>query len=47
MGLDYTGGCVNFRDVGELLNLLADRQVMPERRILRGGQNVLGAGGEG
>jgi protein-tyrosine phosphatase len=37
MGFDYTSGCVNFRDVGEVLNLLADRTVMPERRILRGG----------
>jgi protein-tyrosine phosphatase len=37
MGFDYTSGCVNFRDVGEVLNLLADRTVMPERRILRRG----------
>jgi protein-tyrosine phosphatase len=37
MGFDCTSGCVNLRDVGEVLNLLADRTVMPERRILRGG----------
>ena len=29
MGLDYTSGCVNFRDVGEWVNLLASRPVLP------------------
>lgn len=38
MGLDYTQGCVNFRDVGETLNVLADRVVLPPRRLLRGGK---------
>lgn len=38
MGLDYTKGCVNFRDVGECVNLIAAREVLPLRRILRGGK---------
>lgn len=38
MVLDYSKGCVNFRDVGECLNLLADKDVLPTRRILRGGK---------
>jgi len=38
MSLDYSTGCVNFRDVGECINLLADRDVLPRRRILRGGK---------
>lgn len=38
MGLDYSKGCVNFRDVGECINLLAGRDVLPTRRIYRGGK---------
>jgi len=38
MGLDYSMGCVNFRDVGECINLVADRDVLPLRRMLRGGK---------
>lgn len=38
MSLDYSQSCVNFRDVGECINLLADREVLPLRRILRGGK---------
>ena len=38
MGLDYLKGCVNFRDVGECVNLLADQEVLPLRRIMRGGK---------
>ena len=38
MALDYSKGCVNFRDVGECLNLIADREIFPVRRILRGGK---------
>ena len=38
MDLDYTEGCVNFRDVGEWLNMLADREVFPKGRLLRGGK---------
>jgi protein-tyrosine phosphatase len=38
MGLDYSKGCVNFRDVGECINLLAGRDLLPVRRILRGGK---------
>ena len=38
MGLDYSKGCVNFRDVGECVNLLAGHEVLPLRRIMRGGK---------
>ncbi len=38
MGLDYSAGCVNFRDVGECLNLIAGEVLLPPRRILRGGK---------
>ncbi len=38
MALDYSKGCVNFRDVGECLNLIADREIFPVRRILRCGK---------
>ncbi len=38
-GLDYTsGGCVNFRDVGECVNLLAGAEVLPVGLLLRGGK---------
>lgn len=39
MGLDYTeNGCVNFRDVGESVNILAGRVLLPAGRMLRGGK---------
>lgn len=38
MGLDYSQGCVNYRDVGECINLLADSNILPVRRIFRGGK---------
>lgn len=38
MKLDYSKGCVNFRDVGEYVNLIAQKEVLPEKRILRGGK---------
>ena len=38
MALDYTQGCVNFRDVGEWINLISGEARLPERRILRGGK---------
>lgn len=38
MGLDYTAGCVNFRDVGEALELIADEPVFPMGRLFRGGK---------
>jgi protein-tyrosine phosphatase len=38
MGLDYSGGCVNFRDAGEWVNLIAGCGVIPTGRILRGGK---------
>ena len=37
MGLDYTKGCVNFRDVGAFVNLISEKTVLPEGRIYRGG----------
>jgi protein-tyrosine phosphatase len=38
MGLNFAAGCVNFRDVGACVNLLAERAVLPEGRLLRGGK---------
>lgn len=38
MGLDYSAGCVNFRDVGEFVNWLAGAKVLPENKLLRGGK---------
>ena len=38
MGLDYSRGCVNFRDVGEWLECLAGRRVIPHGRLLRCGK---------
>lgn len=38
MGLDYTDGCVNFRDVGEFVNLLAGTDIMKTGLLLRGGK---------
>lgn len=38
MGLDYSSGCVNFRDVGEALELIAEVPVFPTRKLFRGGK---------
>ncbi|MBN2103760.1 tyrosine-protein phosphatase [bacterium] len=38
MGLDYTNGCVNFRDVGEWVNEIAKRPLLPVNRLYRGGK---------
>lgn len=38
MGLDYSSGCVNFRDVGESLELIADSPIFPTRKLFRGGK---------
>jgi len=38
MGLDYSAGCVNFRDVGDSLALVADADIFPTRRLFRGGK---------
>jgi protein-tyrosine phosphatase len=38
MGLDYSAGCVNFRDVGEFVNWLAGAKVLPGKKLLRGGK---------
>lgn len=37
MGLDYTDGCVNFRDVGGYINLILEKESLPEGKIYRGG----------
>ncbi|UZR96086.1 tyrosine-protein phosphatase [Chondrinema litorale] len=37
MGLDYTDGCVNFRDFGAYINLILDEQKLPEGKFYRGG----------
>ena len=37
MQLDYTQGCVNFRDVGEFLALITDNPILPPGRLYRGG----------
>lgn len=38
MGLDYSSGCVNFRDVGEALELIADVPVFSTHKLFRGGK---------
>jgi protein-tyrosine phosphatase len=38
MQLDYAKGCVNFRDVGEFVNLIAERPLLPEGKLYRGGK---------
>ena len=37
MGLDYTAGCVNFRDFGAYINLILGTSVLPEGKFYRGG----------
>ncbi len=37
MGLDYTSGCVNFRDFGGYVNLIIGKNVLPEGKLFRGG----------
>jgi protein-tyrosine phosphatase len=38
MSLDYSQGCVNFRDVGEFVNLLAADMLLPVGKLYRGGK---------
>ena len=38
MGLDYTSGCVNFRDTGEFVNWLANEKILPTHKLFRGGK---------
>ncbi|THF68217.1 tyrosine-protein phosphatase [Deinococcus sp. Arct2-2] len=38
MALDYSAGCVNFRDVGEFLHLIAGESILPPGKLLRGGK---------
>ena len=37
MSLDYTDGCVNFRDVGGYVNLILGEERLPEDHLYRGG----------
>ena len=37
MGLNYTDGCVNFRDLGEYINLVLGEDTFPNGKIYRGG----------
>lgn len=37
MGLDYTEGCVNFRDIGEFINLILGEEVFLKGKLFRGG----------
>ena len=37
MGLDYTDGCVNFRDFGAYINLILGKNLLPEGKLYRGG----------
>lgn len=37
MGLDYTDGCVNFRDVGAFINLIVGKPLFQEEKLYRGG----------
>ena len=37
MGLDYTDGCVNFRDVREYLQLIMGESPLSKERLYRGG----------
>ncbi len=37
MGLDYTDGCVNLRDVGEYINLILGKEILKEKTLFRGG----------
>lgn len=37
MGLNYTDGCVNFRDLGEYISLIVENSELPTKRIYRGG----------
>lgn len=37
MGLDYSSGCVNFRDFGGYINLILEKDIFPEQKLFRGG----------
>ena len=38
ISLDYSQGCVNFRDVGEFVNFILDKKLISEGRLFRGGK---------
>ena len=38
MKIDYTSGPVNFRDVGEFVNLIAGQELLQNKRLFRGGK---------
>ena len=37
MGLDYTDGCINFRDIGGYVNLIMGKTMLREGCLFRGG----------
>lgn len=37
MGLDYTSGCVNFRDAGEFITFINGDEIIPHNKLYRGG----------
>ncbi|MDW3192586.1 MAG: tyrosine-protein phosphatase [Cytophagales bacterium] len=37
MGLNYTDGCVNFRDAGEFINMMIEKPIFQEGKLFRGG----------
>lgn len=38
ISLDYSQGCINFRDVGEFVNLLSSQPLLPLGKLYRGGK---------
>ena len=47
MPLPQSSNCVNFRDVGEFVNLIAGKPLLPPKRLLRGGRlNLVGSAAE-
>ena len=38
MGLDYSKGCVNFRDVGDFVNYIANAKILRTKVLFRGGK---------
>lgn len=37
MGLNYTDGCVNFRDAGAFINMMVEKPIFQEGMLFRGG----------
>ncbi|WP_019499207.1 tyrosine-protein phosphatase [Pseudanabaena sp. PCC 6802] len=38
MALDFSKGCVNFRDIGECVNIISSRSLLPIGKLFRGGK---------